>query len=96
MKKLFITALLIGSFIAVQAQTAPQPAKEQPIYIKLLPSQLNALQQVLQYSFQWLPKSSAPSNEVLQVLEVTKQIFPVLVADSTKRQSVTLPVKKKQ
>lgn len=95
MKKIIISALLIGSFIAVQAQTSPQKPQEQPIYVKLLPSQLATLQQILQYSYQYLPKSPAPSNEVQAVLSGIQQLYPALTADTLKKSPTVIPVKKK-
>lgn len=84
MKKAIIIALFAIITVSAQAQTAPQPAKEQPVSIKLLPSELSALQQVLGFSYQWLPKSDAPAKEVGQVVGVIQALFPKLVADTAK------------
>lgn len=77
--------LIIILFIAVAALTAhaqiPGPKiKSNPVMI-LLPdsSNLIQLQQILQYSYQWLPKSQAPSQEVTSLLSVMQQLYPMIV-----------------
>lgn len=84
MKKasLILFALLFTATI-LKAQTTPPAQKEQPVYIRILPSQLNALQQLLGFAYQNLPTSNAPSAQVQSVLPVIKEIYPVLIADTT-------------
>lgn len=79
MKKL----LLILCLFAVTASYAQIPGpkiKSSPVMI-LLPdsSNLIQLQQILQYSYQWLPKSQAPSQEVTSLLSVMQQLYPMIV-----------------
>ena len=83
MKKLILLLTLICLVSVLKAQTTPPAQKEQPVYIRILPSQLNILQQVLQFSYANLPTSKAPSADVQTVLPAIKEIYPVLVPYTT-------------
>jgi len=94
MKKLILFLCLFGITIAFAQQQAPKVLK--PVTI-LLPdsSNLVQLQIILQFSYQFLPKSSAPANQVEDVKAVIQQLYPMLVP--MKKDSLTkgkLPVKK--
>jgi hypothetical protein len=82
MKTILILAL-IGLSFTTRAQTAPPAKPEQPIYVRMLPSQLNAIQQIFGFAFQWLPKSKAPAADVEDVKTAMQTLYPVLVADTT-------------
>lgn len=71
--------LIIILFIAAAALTAQAQTPKKPVMI-LLPdsSNLIQLQGVLQFSYQYLPKSSAPSNQVEEIKGVIQQLFPLL------------------
>ena len=83
MKKLILLLTLICLVSVLKAQTTPPAQKEQPVYIRILPTQLNVLQQILQFSYANLPTSKAPSADVQTVLPAIKEIYPVLVPDTT-------------
>lgn len=80
MKKTLLTLCLIGSLLAAKAQT-----KADTVRVKLAKTQLATLQQVLSFSFQWLPKSTAPSINVGDVQDAIKLLYPALVADTVKK-----------
>lgn len=92
MKKTILLFALTGLFLSTQAQTSPVPQQEKPVTITLLPSQLNVLQQILQFSYQWLPKSDASAKDVNSVLPEIQKLYPLLVpvADTTKRLPVVV------
>lgn len=77
MKKLILILCLFGVTASYAQQAATKP---KPIMI-LLPdsSNLVQLQSVLSFSYQWLPKSSAPANTVEEVKSAIQQLFPLLV-----------------
>lgn len=79
MKKLLLILCLFG-VTASYAQILGPKIKSSPVMI-LLPdsSNLIQLQQILQYSYQWLPKSQAPSQEVTSLLSVMQQLYPMIV-----------------
>lgn len=81
MKKAILIFLLTASWTLCKAQQTP---KETAVSIKLLPSQLSQLQQVISFSFQWLPKSDAPAKDVGLVLEAIQKLYPALIADTIK------------
>ena len=83
MKKALITLIIIAGALTLKAQTTPPAQKEQPVYIRILPSQLNILQQILQFSYANLPTSKASSGDVQTVLPAIKEIYPILVPDTT-------------
>ncbi len=96
MKHLLIILFIVAATLTVKAQAPAQPQRPaKPVWI-LLPdsSNLVQLQQVLQFSFIWLPRSSAPANKVEDFKVAIQQLYPSLVAvkrDSTIK--VTLPKK---
>lgn len=79
MKQLIITLFIAVAALTVQAQTPRQQPKK-PVMI-LLPdsSNLVQLQQILQFSYQALPKSEMPANQVTQVQAGIQQLYPLLV-----------------
>jgi len=86
MKKLLIIAAIIGLTMIISrsfAQTKLVQAPEQPIWVKMLPSQLNSFQQVLGFAFQNLPTSQATGTDITAAQNAIKALYPVLVADST-------------
>ena len=83
MKKLILLLTLISLVSVLKAQTTPPPQKEQPVYVRILPTQLNVLQQILQFSYANLPTSKASSADVQTVLPIIKEIYPILVPDTT-------------
>lgn len=80
MKKTILTICLIGTLMAAKAQT-----KADTIRVKLSKTQLATLQQVLSFSFQWLPKSQAPAIDVGNIQDAIKALYPALVADTVKK-----------
>jgi hypothetical protein len=82
MKTILILAL-IGLSFTTMAQTAPPAKPEQPIYERMLPSQLATIQQIFGFAFLWLPKSQAPAASVEDVKTAMQTLYPVLVADTT-------------
>lgn len=76
----------------VKTVTPPPPTanpQNDTVYVKLHKNQLATLQQVVAFSFQWLPKSKAPSADVSDVSDAIKALYPVLVADTTKKATHT-------
>lgn len=72
-------AILMG-WLNSNAQT-----KADTVYVKLHKNQLATLQQVLQFSFQWLPTSGATGTDISGVQGAIKILYPVIVADTVKR-----------
>jgi hypothetical protein len=97
MKKFLTTAALLSCLIlTASAQTASPRPPEEPIYIKVLPSQLNQLQQILQFSFQWLPTSDAKAKEVGIIMPIIQQLYPLLIADTAYKKKTLTPLSKKK
>lgn len=79
MKKIILAALLSGLVFTAMAQSAPPQPKEEPIYVKLLPSQLEGIKQLIGFSAKWLPTSQAPANDINTiVLPAMQQLYPLL------------------
>jgi hypothetical protein len=90
MKKHTLTlALILAAGVSAMAQT-----KDTTVTIKLPLSKLTELQQILQFSYQWLPKSKAPAEDVFEVNNAIQDVFKVLVVDKPKE--VMKPVEKKK
>lgn len=79
MKKLLLILCLFVA-TASYAQIPGPKIKSSPVMI-LLPdsSNLIQLQSVLSFSYQWIPKSPAPSNAVEEVKAAIQQLFPMIV-----------------
>lgn len=90
MKQLILILFIATAALSVKAQALQQPTRPKPVMI-LLPdsSNLVQLQQVLQFSYQWLPQSAAPAGVVGQkgtiqvpstgIVGAIEQLFPLLV-----------------
>lgn len=81
MKQLIITLFIVVATLSVKAQAPQQPPpKARPVIILLADSSnLVQLQSVLQFSYQFLSKSSAPANQVEDVKNAIQQLYPMLV-----------------
>lgn len=90
MKKTILAILLIATTSQIKAQDK-RSVTDSVVTIKIKQSDLQQLQAVLGFAFQWLPKSKAPASDVSDVNEVIQKLFPLLVDDKPK--PVT-PVKK--
>jgi hypothetical protein len=77
MKYLIITLCIALGALTAHAQQAP--AKPKPVIV-MFPdsSNLVQLQQILQFSYQALPKSEMPANQVNQAQTMIQQLYPCL------------------
>lgn len=78
MKQLIITLFIAVAALTVQAQTIKQDSnKVDTILIRSI--DLNKIQYILNYSFNWIPRSEAPANEVRTLIPLIKTVYPLLI-----------------
>lgn len=81
MKKSIITALIVVATVAAHAQTkqVTLTVSESDTALVVPKAIVNEAKQVLTFSFQYLPSSSAKGSDITAVQDAIKQVYPFLV-----------------